>query len=78
MGTVNMTVISTGSFSQNNFLAGVMFQKGKPILDLTITLNIISDGTILIATGTNNNVDAVNILPQQFYQFRIDGIEYKH
>ncbi len=77
MGTINMSVANTGSLTQNNFMAGVMFQKADRMVNLTITLTHVADATLLNSITVQNTADAVTINPQQIYQFRIDGVDYK-
>ncbi len=77
MGTVNFATVNTGSLSQNNFMSGVMFVKADRMVNLTITLNRATDGTLLNSTTITTAGDGAGVNPHQTYQFRIDGVDYK-
>ncbi len=64
------------SVTANNANSSVMFQKGKPITDLTIYLNKITDGSLmkaLLFTNGGGALDAMN--PQLNFTFRIEGVK---
>jgi anaerobic glycerol-3-phosphate dehydrogenase len=76
VGFVNFKNTNQGTFTTNKSNSGVMFQKGNPIVDLTLTLNSVVDGTLLTAflfTNGGGTLDGMN--PQQIFTFRIEGIE---
>jgi hypothetical protein len=76
VGIVSYAMVTVGSLTQNNFLSGAMFVKGKSIVDLSITLTRVTDGTLLLGTGITGT-DQLGVFPHQIYQFRIDGVNYK-
>ncbi len=76
VGYVNFKFTNQGTITSNNANSSVMFQKGKPIVDLTIYLNKMTDGSLMKAflfTNGGGTLDGMN--PQQIFTFRIEGVE---
>jgi hypothetical protein len=76
VGYVNFKNTSQGTTTTNKSNASVQFQKGQPILDLTLTLNRAVDGTLMQAflfTNGGGALDGMN--PHQIFTFRIEGVE---
>ncbi len=86
VGTFKFNSDSSASLVQSNSSNAVIFAKGQPITDITISLIRLVDGGLIVPIGVTGNSYELNgmiynvaaCFPDQCYIFRIDGIYNSH